>query len=381
MRRPQVPPPEPPPVKQRHSSLEHHRSLEREQPIPQPNDKKGNRNFENVTRKTSHDLLSRSSALNDRYFETEKSRSKSLDDLLAGGDSATDVPLTPSEHEEQDPLPELGLSESRLNDRYHSAERLAPLVPREQTPRYQKFQYAGRRSAGSHSRYMDRPDYATRSSAMSDTSEAPSLASHVRRVRVPSQASDVDQFLDDLFSPVLDGSLDELSDARSLSASIRGDKSSFTEAPIAIDDNLNDLTSAQSMWRAIKGGGSDGGDKNTESTTHKIDNNNVSTSTLDREVENINNPLEVSLDEYITGEWKIYPGVASYFSQTNSSSFCRFIPTDFRKRFAETFDRKVRIGRCDQGRRYHASTEHIERLCRIATHDRWHARKLFAGVQ
>ena len=28
-----------------------------------------------------------------------------------------------------------------------------------------------------------------RSSALSDTSEAPSLASHVRRVRVPSQAS------------------------------------------------------------------------------------------------------------------------------------------------------------------------------------------------
>ncbi len=32
-----------------------------------------------------------------------------------------------------------------------------------------------------------------RSSALSDTSEAPSIASHVRRVRVPSQASDVDQ--------------------------------------------------------------------------------------------------------------------------------------------------------------------------------------------
>lgn len=43
-------------------------------------------------------------------------------------------------------------------------------------------------------------------------------ASHVRRVRVPSQASDVDQFLDDLFSPVLD----QLSDARSLAASIKG---------------------------------------------------------------------------------------------------------------------------------------------------------------
>lgn len=57
---------------------------------------------------------------------------------------------------------------------------------------------------------------------MSDTSEAPSLASHVRRVRVPSQASDVDQFLDELFMPVLDGNLDELSDARSLAASIKG---------------------------------------------------------------------------------------------------------------------------------------------------------------
>lgn len=64
---------------------------------------------------------------------------------------------------------------------------------------------------------------------MSDTSEAPSLASHVRRVRVPSQASDVDQFLDDLFMPVLDGNLDELSDARSLAASIRG---TFDESEI-----------------------------------------------------------------------------------------------------------------------------------------------------
>lgn len=43
-------------------------------------------------------------------------------------------------------------------------------------------------------------------------------ASHVRRVRVPSQASDVDQFLDDLFNPVLDG----LSDARSIAPSTKG---------------------------------------------------------------------------------------------------------------------------------------------------------------
>lgn len=62
-----------------------------------------------------------------------------------------------------------------------------------------------------------RDDYGSlgpRSSAMSDTSEAPSLASHVKNVRIPSHTSDLDQYLDDLFNPVLDGNLDELSDAR-----------------------------------------------------------------------------------------------------------------------------------------------------------------------
>lgn len=45
----------------------------------------------------------------------------------------------------------------------------------------------------------------------------------MRRVRVPSQASDVDQYLDDLFIPVLDHQIaDDLSDARSLAASIKG---------------------------------------------------------------------------------------------------------------------------------------------------------------
>lgn len=62
-----------------------------------------------------------------------------------------------------------------------------------------------------------RDDYGSlgpRSSALSDTSEAPSLASHVKNVRIPSHTSDLDQYLDDLFNPVLDGNLDELSDAR-----------------------------------------------------------------------------------------------------------------------------------------------------------------------
>lgn len=290
-KRPQVPPPEPPSAKQR--SLDRQsgeRAMEREQPIPSPNLDRNGRAFEPLTRQPSHELLSRSSALNDRYFETDKSRSRSLDDLLAG-DATTEI-ATHIDHEPEQ-LSNLGLSESKLNDRYHSTERLAPLIPRESAPRYQKSQYAGRRSAGSHSsRYVERSEYATRSSAMSDTSEAPSLASHVRRVRVPSQASDVDQFLDELFSPVLDGSLDELSDARSLAASIRGGGlDEFIEAPI-IDDDLNDLMSSNNLCSAIKGGG----DKEKEESKSP----NTSTASLDQEVENINNP-EVSLDEYITG--------------------------------------------------------------------------------
>lgn len=123
-----------------------------------------------------------------------------------------------------------------------------------------------------------------------DTSEAPSLASHVRRVRVPSnvdQFSDVDQYLDDLFSPVLDGSLDELSDARSLSTSIRGGRMDFFEAP-DISSDFDDLQSASKLERVIKGGG------------HKS-NNKENEKQLDKEVADLNN-TEISLDEYITGK-------------------------------------------------------------------------------
>jgi len=51
------------------------------------------------------------------------------------------------------------------------------------------------------------------------------VASHVRRVRVPSQASDVDQFLDDLFMPVLDNNAASTvggDQASTLAASIKG---------------------------------------------------------------------------------------------------------------------------------------------------------------
>lgn len=284
-KRPQVPPPEPPPTKSR--TLENHIStdsitlksttnekkmVEREEirveytrndgPPPPPN------------RKTSIDLLSRSSALNERYFEVEKSRSRSMEDLLNA--DAIEVPQI------QEPEMNLGLSESRLNDRYHSAERLAPL--KQPAPRHLKPPYAGKRTGGSHSgKYMDRSEHLFRSSAMSDTSEAPSLASHVRRVRVPSQASDVDQFLDDLFSPVLDGSLDELSDARSLAASIRGgsdDYWMFSDAP-HLDEDVSALSNADYLTYAIKGGG-------TNEDHH------------DNEIAALTEPFDASLDEYIT---------------------------------------------------------------------------------
>ena len=45
---------------------------------------------------------------------------------------------------------------------------------------------------------------------------------------IPSHGSDVDQFLDDLFMPVLDGNIDDgLSDARSLAASMKGKENDF----------------------------------------------------------------------------------------------------------------------------------------------------------
>lgn len=241
-------------------------------------------------RKSSHEALSRNSALNERYFDIEKVRSRSLDNLLS--------------EPEPTQLTDLGLSQSRLNDRYHSVEQLAPIKPVLATtnykpqaemefeypdvssistsnrggPRYIKSQYSGKKAPpGSHSSkaQIEKSEFHVRSSAMSDTSEAPSLASHVRRVRVPSQASDVDQFLDELFSPVLDGNLDELSDARSLAASIKGGKRHKPEAT-DIDDYIEDVLdqitinenmTVESLVKQLKGGGQ---------TTHQANGNNNS---------------------------------------------------------------------------------------------------------
>ncbi|XP_058837161.1 unconventional myosin-XV [Topomyia yanbarensis] len=248
-KRPQVPPPEPPPVK-RVSDLQMlpvsiGSSLSIGKVDGDEIRPEYTRHMESIARKSSHDAVSRSKILNERYFESEKSRSRSLDDLLMT--DSNDM----STMNESDPV--LSIADHQQNDHYRSTEGIAPI--KETQPRYVKSQYAGKRSAGSHSsKYIDKSEMSIRSSAMSDTSEAPSLASHVRRVRVPSQASDVDQFLDDLFSPVLDGSLDELSDARSISTSIRGSRKnskSQNKRTNAVEDYLDDMLNSIKICKSV----------------------------------------------------------------------------------------------------------------------------------
>lgn len=166
----------------------------------------------------------------------------------------------------------------------------------EQNSRYQKYgSKLGAPVVNKHSltskAYIDRSvsrdsEYQLiRGSAMSDTSESPSLASHVRNIRIPSHTSELDQYLDDLFNPVLDANLDELSDARSLAASIKGGSQSdsqtnstkttdnqkiFTEVienktsfdfmdDIDIEINeFQDLLEVNKLVTSLKGGGKSG---------------------------------------------------------------------------------------------------------------------------
>ena len=114
-------------------------------------------------------------------------------------------------------------------------------------------------------------EFSVKSSAMSDTSEAPSLASHVRNIRIPSHTSELDQYLDDLFSPVLDANLDDaMSDARSLAQSIKGGGTSpltFVDEDDDDDEALqealfhrmdttevDDLLNSQKLSASLKGG-------------------------------------------------------------------------------------------------------------------------------
>lgn len=75
---------------------------------------------EAVLESTTEMGLSRKSALNDRYFEKEKQRSRSLDNLLQA-EVAIANGVGPSAASK---LADLGLSSSKLNERYHSLERI-----------------------------------------------------------------------------------------------------------------------------------------------------------------------------------------------------------------------------------------------------------------
>lgn len=111
--------------------------------------------------------------------------------------------------------------------------------------------------------------HSIKGSAMSDTSEAPSLAMHVRNLGMPSHASELDQYLDDLFNPVLDAQLDDaMSDARSLAQSIKGENTDnqdkFNEKEenwlILIDQLLDeeklidDLINSKKLSKFLMGG-------------------------------------------------------------------------------------------------------------------------------
>ena len=218
------------------------------------------------------------SVLNERYFEEQASRSKSLDNLANQFGLSTSSKLNKryqhhgSAQDQEDPKWEdlHGLStKTSLNDRYFSQPDLLTnrrlsnnLRP---VPGTEKLDQEFEIEMSKHGRHGN-PRFVksggkrrdAKSSAMSDTSEAPSIASHIKRVRVPSQASDVDQFLDDLFSPVLDGQPmdDGLSDAKSLAASMRGGgggNDDDTDKEVANLSRANSMNSADSKSSTLSG--------------------------------------------------------------------------------------------------------------------------------
>ena len=93
---------------------------------------------------------------------------------------------------------------------------------------------------------------------------------------MPSQSSDVDQYLDDLFMPVLDGNMDMEYDARSLAASIKGGARSKKKEMDTVDSFVNDLIDsvvddqqplldAETLTGLIRGGGRKEGSRSQQS--------------------------------------------------------------------------------------------------------------------
>lgn len=171
--------------------------------------------------------LATRSALNDRYFDKNASQSNSLTrkELKQQQDNLSSNSSIHSSSSYQAPKsvkPKV-LSYGNLSDLAKSNEKAAANQLIKSTSSYwykEKF-----KSNPQQSNYLN-VKHKVPSSAMSDISEtaslAPSLASHVRGIKAPTHASELDEYLDQLFNPVLDGNLDEMSDARSLAASIKG---------------------------------------------------------------------------------------------------------------------------------------------------------------
>jgi len=221
-----------------------------------------------------------SSALNERYFFNRPDMQKSTS-VTSKTDSQT--MLKPANDrcfmDPNDPLPKSAFMSSMVRPSSRSSSSLSSegsdvqqvghqtSDPSSISARYIK--YPGKNNGRGHhfskayidrriSNELDNYNICPKSSAMSDTSEAPSLASHVRNVKIPSVMSDLDQYLDDLFNPVLDGNLDELSDARSLAASIKGGTKPSTvleSLEIETSEVSGLCGSSSSLERKLKGGG------------------------------------------------------------------------------------------------------------------------------
>lgn len=174
--------------------------------------------------------------------------------------ASNDYPIIDDElHKEKNDITNAHFKNNEPNSRYRKYNR-GDSIP--STSRYPPYSHNTKayidRSVSREGDYMG-----VRGSAMSDTSESPSLASHVKNIRIPSHTSELDQYLDDLFNPVLDANIDELSDARSLAASIKGgskglNPNAFDEDSILEDINIEEfdyLNKPDELAFLLKGGG------------------------------------------------------------------------------------------------------------------------------
>ncbi|XP_022668747.1 unconventional myosin-XV-like isoform X2 [Varroa destructor] len=175
------------------------------------------------------------SALNERYFDDGSTGG--ADDGARG--STGSMPVTEQTIEPQHKFARDRPPAARPDYRY-------PPHPKSKRSAQAPGPALGSGSQSSRATRVGPGEY-TRSSAMSDCSEAPSLASHVRHVKVPSHTADLDQYLDELFNPVLDGD-DGLSDARSLAASLKGRQRDFDD-----DSLIEAMSDPVRLSRKIKG--------------------------------------------------------------------------------------------------------------------------------